>query len=117
VTDADDTRAPDQALRADFLKALHDDFAAHGVAAIVAYREEKPADYLKIIASILPKEAGPKRDALEGISDDELLARIRVLDAAYRAACGSAAGGTPAPEGGAEPARGDAQTAALPSLP
>jgi hypothetical protein len=78
----------DHTLRADFLKALADDFAAHGVAAIVAYREEKPADYLKIIASVLPKDAGdaPARNSPPGMSDDELLARIRLLDAAISAA-------------------------------
>lgn len=38
---------PDKTLRDDFIRALAEDFAAHGVAAIVAYREDKPADYLK----------------------------------------------------------------------
>jgi hypothetical protein len=40
----------------DFLKALQEDFAKHGVEAIATVREEKPDQYLKVIASILPKE-------------------------------------------------------------
>ena len=39
-----------------FLQALHDDFDKHGAAAIVAVRTEKPDQYLKVIASILPRE-------------------------------------------------------------
>ncbi len=40
----------------DFVAALHEDFAAHGVAAIQKMREEKPGDYVRVIASLLPKE-------------------------------------------------------------
>lgn len=40
----------------DFLKALHADFEENGVEAIAQVREEKPDQYLKVIASILPKE-------------------------------------------------------------
>ena len=39
-----------------FLKALADDFEARGVAAIVKVREADPSTYLKVIASLLPKE-------------------------------------------------------------
>jgi len=39
-----------------FLKALHEDFTKHGAEAIVAVRETKPDAYMKVIASILPKE-------------------------------------------------------------
>lgn len=39
-----------------FLKAMQEDFAANGVAAVEAVRVEKPDQYLKVIASILPKE-------------------------------------------------------------
>lgn len=45
-----------------FLEAMLDDFSQHGVAAIVKVRDEKPDQYLKVLASILPKEieAGEK---------------------------------------------------------
>ncbi len=106
--------SPDHALRADFLKALADDFAAHGVAAIAAYREEKPADYLKIIASVLPKDAGdaPVPNTPKSMTDDELLARIRLLDAAINAASHGVAG----VKDGAAAAAGDAEAPALPAL-
>lgn len=40
----------------DFLNALRDDFETNGPAVIQAVRSEKPDQYLKVIASILPKE-------------------------------------------------------------
>ena len=39
-----------------FIRAMHDDFEKHGPEAIVKVREEKPDQYLKVVASILPKE-------------------------------------------------------------
>jgi len=39
-----------------FVKALHDDFHKHGIAAVERVRDEKPDQYLKVIASLLPKE-------------------------------------------------------------
>lgn len=43
-------------LATDFLKALQKDFAEHGEDVIATVRDEKPDQYLKVIASILPKE-------------------------------------------------------------
>jgi len=43
-------------LNESFLKALAADFEEGGPAAIVAMRVEKPADYCKVVASLLPKE-------------------------------------------------------------
>jgi hypothetical protein len=39
-----------------FLSALADDFDQHGHSAIVACREQTPARYLAIVASLLPKQ-------------------------------------------------------------
>lgn len=39
-----------------FVKALHEDFEKNGVAAVERVRDEKPDQYLKVIASLLPKE-------------------------------------------------------------
>ena len=39
-----------------FLKELLVDWEQHGAKAIVDMREDKPADYVKVVASILPKE-------------------------------------------------------------
>jgi hypothetical protein len=40
----------------EFLRAMLADFEQHGVAAIEIVRTERPSDYLKVIATILPKE-------------------------------------------------------------
>ena len=40
-----------------FLAALQSDFEKHGVAAIAAVREKRPQDYLKMVASLLPRTA------------------------------------------------------------
>lgn len=39
-----------------FISALLADFEAHGIGAIRRACEEKPADYLRVIASLMPKE-------------------------------------------------------------
>lgn len=67
-----------------FIDALHEDFQAHGVAAIQAVREKKPDQYLKVIASIMPKDINLNVNNLGEMSDDELVERIRNLDATIR---------------------------------
>jgi hypothetical protein len=41
-----------------FISALHDDFEIHGDVVIEAVRSEAPAEYLRIISSIVPKQFG-----------------------------------------------------------
>lgn len=60
------------------------DFAEHGAAAIVTVRTEKPDQYLKVIASILPKDLNINVNQMDGLTDDELIERIRALDATIR---------------------------------
>lgn len=67
-----------------FLKALADDFEAYGAAAIEATRITKPEVYMKVVASLLPKQIEIKESAFEGVSDDELIALV----AAARSALG-----------------------------
>jgi hypothetical protein len=89
----------------DFLKALHDSFKTGGVAAIEACRQGDPVQYVKIIASILPKELNVKLDAFEEMTDDELIDRIRTLEGAVNAALGrtgETTDGTKAPDRHAE---------------
>lgn len=43
-------------LSEDFLKALADDFAVHGVAVISKVRAKQPAKYLELIGKLQPKE-------------------------------------------------------------
>jgi hypothetical protein len=67
-----------------FLEAMHDDFAEHGVEAIVKVRTDKPDQYLKVIASILPKDLNVNVNNLGDLSDDELRHRIRSLESIIR---------------------------------
>ena len=62
-----------------FLQALADDFEAHGKGVVEKVRTERPQDYLKIVASVMPKrmeveDVGPLRAA--DLSDDELAAIV-----------------------------------------
>jgi hypothetical protein len=63
----------------DFISALAADFEEHGVATIAKVREEKPAEYVKVVASLMPKELNVRTNAVEELSDDELAAAIAVL--------------------------------------
>lgn len=63
----------------DFLKALQEDFTKHGVKTIETVRKDDPVQYIKTIASILPKEMNLKVDPLDEMTDAELLHRLREL--------------------------------------
>ena len=59
-----------------FLKALSEDFAANGIEVIEKVRSDRPHEYLKIVAAVLPKQMQledltPNRKA-EDLTDDEL---------------------------------------------
>jgi hypothetical protein len=79
----------------DFIAAMQADFAEHGAATIKQVREEKPADYIKVVAGILPKELNVRTEALEEIAEDELAAAIVILRSAIAA---QQAGGGADPE-------------------
>lgn len=66
-----------------FLEALKEDFEAHGVAAVQKVREEKPDQYLKVIASLMPKDVNLNWNGEVEMTDDELIERIRDLSAAF----------------------------------
>lgn len=78
-----------------FIAAMHDDFVEHGKAVIETVRTEKPDQYLKVVASILPKELNIKTDAFDGISDDQLAAIVAAATAALGIA-GDGEGDAPA---------------------
>lgn len=67
-------------LQGDFLREMADDFAAHGRAAIVSMRTEKPSDYIRAIASLMPKELEITRP-LDEVSDEDLNAAILAVRA------------------------------------
>jgi hypothetical protein len=59
-----------------FLGALADDFDEHGETVIQKVREERPHDYLKIVATVLPKRMEIEEQRIqrraEDLTDDEL---------------------------------------------
>ena len=57
---------------ADFLA----DWQQHGPDVIGRLRAEKPADYVRIAAAILPKERNPRPDPIDELTDAELFERI-----------------------------------------
>jgi hypothetical protein len=59
-----------------FLEELAKDFEEHGAGVIKIARIEKPVEYLKLVASTLPKEFEITDSRLEEISDNELDALI-----------------------------------------
>jgi hypothetical protein len=65
-----------------FIQALHDSFEQHGPDTIETVRVEKPDQYLKVIASLLPKEHTLNINDAESLTDDELAERIRSLASA-----------------------------------
>jgi hypothetical protein len=66
-------------LQGDFLKALAEDFALHGAGVIKIARIEKPVEYLKVIASVLPRELIVDQGVLADLSDDELAQHVALL--------------------------------------
>ncbi|PST21995.1 hypothetical protein C7U60_12105 [Mesorhizobium plurifarium] len=71
-------------LGSSFLGAVRADFARHGVDVIARIRDEKPETYLKFVASVLPKDLSAAAGGVEELSDEQLIDRIRALDAAIR---------------------------------
>jgi hypothetical protein len=59
-----------------FLTALAEDFEAHGEEAIRICRIEKPNEYLRVIAHLMPRELEISHNPIEAISDDQLITYI-----------------------------------------
>ena len=56
-----------------FLCALQADFEEHGEAVIRIARIEEPIKYLQLVAGLMPKELLISDNALDGMSDEQLL--------------------------------------------
>jgi hypothetical protein len=87
-----------------FLTALAEDFEQHGEEAIRICRVERPNEYLRVIAHLMPKELEVTVGPLQEVSDQELEkliehARTRIIDITPSAGGGeeSHANGRPAP--------------------
>jgi hypothetical protein len=62
-----------------FIAALAEDFEKHGVEVIERVRIEKPEAYIKVIASLLPKDLNLNVTKLDDLTDEQLLERLRSL--------------------------------------
>jgi hypothetical protein len=62
-----------------FIAALAEDFEKHGVEVIERVRIEKPEAYIKVVASLLPKDLNLNVNSLDHLTDAQLIARLRSL--------------------------------------
>lgn len=67
-----------------FISDLYEDWQQHGVVTLARVREEKPDQYLKVVASILPKDLNVNINSTDDLTDEQLIERIRSLDSAIR---------------------------------
>lgn len=89
-------------LAGDFVRELHADFNEHGAEAIAKCRTQRPAEYVRIIASLLPKQIDIRESDLADTDDDALESFLALARSALLGR-GEAGGGegTPAIEGSA----------------
>jgi len=66
-------------LSTSFLEALAKDFEEHGDGVIKIVRMEEPVNYLRLVASVLPKEFELIDTRLQELSDDEIRELISEL--------------------------------------
>ena len=85
-----------------FVADLLADWEEHGAETIAKVREEKPADYVKVVASILPKDVNINVRPLEEMTDDQLRKQAEQLIAELGPVAAFAAGGSVAGAGEAK---------------
>jgi hypothetical protein len=62
-----------------FIADMYADWQKNGSDVIKAVRNDKPDQYLKVVASILPKQMDVNINKLEELTDDQLQERIRQI--------------------------------------
>lgn len=67
-----------------FLDDLLVAWESQGPVVIQRVIEKRPQDFLKVVASLMPKDLNLNVDRLEGMTDEQLIAKIRSLDAVIR---------------------------------
>lgn len=76
-----------------FLAALQSDFEKHGPKTIEQVRIDRPQDYIKVIASLLPRDLNLNVNNLGEATDDELVQRLRDLESVIRPFLAAEGGG------------------------
>jgi hypothetical protein len=85
-----------------FVADMLADWEEHGAETIQKVREERPADYVKVVASILPKDVNVNVRPLEELTDDQLRQQAKQLIAELGPVAAFAAGGDPTGTGKAK---------------
>lgn len=67
-----------------FIEDLLTSWQANGPNAIQRVIDEKPDQYLKVVASLMPKDMNVNINQTDGMTDDQLIARIRSLDSVIK---------------------------------
>jgi hypothetical protein len=85
-----------------FFKDLLADWEQHGAAAIERFRDERPHEYVKVVAGVLPRQINMKVNEFDGLTDEQLerqlTAALRDLAAAgFDPFAGAEAEGEPEP--------------------
>jgi hypothetical protein len=87
-----------------FISDLYADWQKHGVDTLARVRDEKPDQYLKVVASILPKDLNVNINSMDDLTDEQLVQRIRSLDSAIRPFLDAQGASEPAGGAGSETA-------------
>lgn len=77
----------------EFLVALHADFMEHGEAVIQKVREEKPDQYLKVIAQVVPKDININDLRLADLPDEAVFEYLDALRSFQASVGGATANG------------------------
>ncbi len=64
-----------------FLADLVTDWEVNGAQAITDMREEKPGDYVKVVAATLPRELNVKVSEIDELTDEQLARQLASLSA------------------------------------
>jgi hypothetical protein len=67
-----------------FIEDLLHSWEAQGPSVIQRVIEEKPDQYLKVVASLMPKDLNVNLNQMDDMTDEQLIKRVRSLDAAIR---------------------------------
>lgn len=62
-----------------FLADMLADWAEHGKATIVKVRQEDPTQYVKVVASVLPKELNVRVNDFDDLTDDQLARQLAAI--------------------------------------
>jgi hypothetical protein len=77
-------RGPATSWGEQFIQDLYASWAEKGAETIEAVRIERPHEYVKVVASILPKELNVNHTGLDDMTDDQLIKKLRALTAMAR---------------------------------